>query len=123
MKQTKIAIAVIAIVAIATLTIGLAFAHYFGNPYNYGYPSDYANSIEEQDWWNEMREHMEDRFEGIEDEQWFDDMLTYMEEHWNEVQDQEWFNEMREYMEENHFGRYYKGNNGYYSGRHGCWGW
>jgi len=123
MKKTKIAVAVIAITAIATLAIGLAFAHYFGNSYNSGYSRDYANSVEEQEWWDEMRRRMEYRFEGIEDEEWFDDMLAYMEKHWNEVQDQEWSNEMREYMEENRISGYYNGKGGYYGGSRGCWGW
>lgn len=117
MKEAKIAIAAIALAAVATLMIGLAFAHYFNNQNNYPTTRDYTGNVEDQTWWNEMRERMQNRFEGIEDEEWFDDMLAYMEEHWNEIQDQEWFNEMQEYMQENRFNGYY----GY--GRHGCWGW
>ena len=123
MKKVKIGVAVTALAVISTLAIGLAFAHYLGNPYNSGYSKDYANSVVEQEWWDEMRRRMKYRFEGIEDEEWFDDMLAYKEGHWNEVQDQEWFHQMREYIEENRFSRYYNGNGGYYGGKRCCWGW
>ena len=126
MKATKIALALIAVIGLSAIITGLAFAHY-----TKAFVPATGNAEEpfDEDWWTEMREHMEARWSGIEDEEWFDDMNEYMEEHWNEVQNQEWFNQMLEYMEEqgyNHYGyRNYEDN--YYGfrgyGRRGCWGW
>jgi hypothetical protein len=74
---------------------------------------------------------MEARWTGIEDEIWFNNMTQYLEEHYDEVQNQEWFNQMLEYMEEQGY-YHYDGRNyddTYYgprsSGRRGfgCWGW
>ena len=129
MKNTKIAIALVAIVGLVTLTAGLAFAHYFGGPYN-----PITGSLQEsfdEDWWTEMKEHMEARWSGIEDEEWFDDMTQYMEEHWHEVQNQEWFEEMLQHMEDRGYYNYgFRGYGGSYFGSggfgrrgFGCRGW
>ena len=129
MKNTKIAIALIAAVGLVALTSGLVFAHYFTGPHN---PlTDSLHESINEDWWTEIREHMEARWSGIEDEQWFDDMLEYMEEHWSEVQNQSWFEEMVEYMEDKGYYHYgYRGyNSNYYDHRSyrgrgfGCLGW
>ena len=129
MKNTKIAIALVAVVGLVAVTVGLAFAHYFGAPYAPITGSSQENF--DEDWWTEMREHMEARWSGIEDEEWFDDMIQYMEEHWNEVQNQPWFDEMIEYMEDRGYYHYgYGGDYGNYFGPggfgrrgFGCWGW
>ena len=133
MKTLKIALALAAILGITTLTIGLTLAHYTHTPYDYMHS---AVPEADEDWWTEMGEYMEARWEGIEDEEWFDDMAQYMEEYWNEVQNQEWFNQMLEYMEEQGYYRYGYSLHGYgdyedkyygpgYNGRRGfgCWGW
>ncbi len=134
MEKIKIVIALVAVVGLVAVTVGLAFAHYFGGPYN-----PIIGSVQDgfdEDWWTEMRAYMEARWSGIEDKEWFDDMIQYMEEHYNEVRDQAWFDQMLEYMEDRGFYhpgyRGYEGNYfgpGYYgprsSGRRGfgCWGW
>ena len=129
MEKTKIAIVFVAVIGVFTLTVGLAFAHYFRTPYN---PStgSYQESIDEE-WWTEMREHMENRWSDIENEKWFNEMVQYMEEHWDEVQNQPWFEEMIEYMEERGYYHYgYREDDGNYFGSRpygrrgfGCWGW
>lgn len=127
MKTLKIALALAAITVIVNLAIGLSLAHYTDTPVDYMH--GYLPETENENWWTEMREHMEARWTGIEDEEWFDDMAQYMEEHWNEVQNQEWFNQMLEYMQEHgyypnyiNYGDYY-GPRGYGRGGFGCWSW
>ena len=74
---------------------------------------------------------MQARWGGIEDEAWFNEMVQYMEEHYTEVQSQEWFNQMLEYMEDRGYYHFDAGNYdaNYFgpgnSGRRGfgCWGW
>jgi len=129
MKTYKIALALAALIGVVTLTVGLTLAYYVNTPY--AYSNSYVSEAEREDWWNEMREYMEARWNGIKDEEWFDDMTQYMEEHWSEVQDQEWFDQMLEHMEENGYHPYgYNGFNGEYYGPRsfgprgfGCWGW
>ena len=128
MKNIKIALALLAVIGLVAITIGLGFAHYFGTPYDS--TAGLSESFDE-DWWTEMREHMEARWSGVEDEEWFDDMTQYMEEHWNDLQSQDWFEEMLHYMEDR--GYYHYGPRGYggsyfgsggFSGRgFGCRGW
>jgi hypothetical protein len=129
MEKLKIALALIAVIGLVVVTVGLSFAHYIGTPF-----STTTGSLQDtydEDWWTEMREHMEARWSGIEDEEWFDDMTQYMEEHYDEVRSQNWFDQMLEYMEDRgyyHYG-YTDNNDNYYgprsSGRRGfgCWGW
>ena len=128
MKTIKIALALIAVIGLSAIITGLAFGHYTRtNPFA---PATInAEETFDEDWWTQMREHMEARWSGIEDEEWYHDMTEYMEEHWNEVQNQEWLNQMLEFMEEkgyNHY-RYRNYEDNYYGpryyGRRGCWGW
>lgn len=127
MKNIKIAIALVAVVGLVAVTVGLAFAHYFGGPY-------YLSTVSlqegfDEDWWTEMREHMEARWSGLEDEEWFDEMTQYMEEHYNEVQSEPWFEEMLEYMEDRGYyghagyGVNFFGSGGFGRRGFGCWGW
>ena len=121
MKTLKITIILTAVVALATVTIGLTLAHNFGSEGFFGGMMGYTTPTEDEAWWTEMREHMEGRWTGIEDEEWFDDMTAYMEDHWVEVENQPWFDSMVEYIEEN--GHYGFGHNGYSLRGFGCWGW
>ena len=107
MKTPKIVIALTAIIAISTVTIGLSFAHYTNTPF-----TTRTNSVQDtfnEDWWTRMQDYMQARWNGIEDQTWFNDMTQYMEEHYDEVQNQEWFNQMLEYMEDR--GHYFGTNN------------
>ena len=133
----KIASALVAIIALTTLTVGLTLAHYTNTPYNY---NNTAVPQAGEDWWTQMREYMKARWNGIEDQEWFDDMAQYMEEHWNEVQNQAWFYPMIELMQEhgyqpynyepywhgpygyNRYDSYYYGSRSYGRG-FGCRGW
>ncbi len=120
MKNLKIVLAFAAIIGLAAVTIGLAFAHYSGTPFDYMH--NYTTETVDGDWWTDMREHMEARWSGIEDETWFMEMTDYMEEHWTEVQNQPWHDEMVEYMEENGY-HSYAGSGSFGRGGFGCWGW
>lgn len=134
MKNTKIALALVAVIGLVTVTVGLSFAHYIGTPYTTTTGS--LQDTFDEDWWTEMRSYMEARWTGIEDQEWFDAMTQYMEEHYNEVRGEGWFDQMLEYMEDRGF--YHNGFRGYddnydgsnyygprSSGRRGfgCWGW
>jgi hypothetical protein len=101
MKALKIALALAAIIGLTTFTVGLTLAHYTNNPYN-----NTAVPQADEDWWSQMQEYMQARWNGIEDQEWFDNMTQYMEEHWNEVQSQSWFNPMLEYMQEHGYQPY-----------------
>lgn len=120
MKTLKIILALSVVIGLIAVTVGLSFATFTGAPFDYmhGYVQNGIN----EDWWDEMLEHMEARWTGIEDEAWFDDMTQYMEEHYNEVQNQPWYDEMIEYMEENGY-HSYAGPRSSGRGGFGCWGW
>ena len=118
MEKTKIVILLIAVIALATVTIGLTFAHSIGGTDFFGGMMGYTPYSEGEDWWTEMREHMQGHWTDIEDEALFDDMTQYMEEHWTEVQNQEWFDPMVEYMQEH--GHYGYGHMGFGYRGFGC---
>jgi hypothetical protein len=126
MKTTRIALALIAVIGLSAIIAGLAFAQYTRT---FATATGNIQETFDEDWWTEMREHMQARWYGIEDEEWFNDMNQYMQEHWNEVQNQEWFNQMLEYMQEHGYHSYgynnyqdYHGPRSYGRG-FGCWGW
>ena len=128
MKTLKIALALAAIIGLTTFTVGLALANFTNTPNNYN--STAVPQAQTEDWWNQMQNYMQARWNGIEDQEWFDDMNQYMQEHWNEVQNQSWFNPMIEYMQEHGYQPYgYGSYDGYYYGPSsygrgfGCRGW
>jgi len=128
MKNLKIIIIATTIAVLAVATIGVALAQnyrntaYFGGMMGYSssnsddewwtemreHMDDQWNEIGDGDWWNEMREHMDDHWDAIQDEQWYTDMRAYMDEHLDDVENQPWFDEMTEYMEEQNFGSNYR---------------
>lgn len=108
MKNFKIIIIATTIAVLAVASIGAALAHNYGSPSYYGGMMGYSSPYEDEDWWTEMREHMDDPWDEVQDEVWFDEMRTYMNEHLDEVENQEWFDEMTEYMEEQRFDNNYR---------------
>ncbi len=104
MKNVKTIIIATTIAILAVATIGVALASTINNSPYYGGMMGYSSTPENEDWWNEMREHMEDHWNEIDDSDWWDEMIEHMEEHWDQVpdqvQDKEWFNDMRAYMDE-----------------------
>lgn len=150
MKNLKIIILATTIAIVATATIGVALAYSYVNSPNYGGMTGYSTPVSDEDWWNEMIEHMEDHFNEVEqttngswwdgmiehmdehldevppeiqDQEWFNDMRTYIEGHIDEVQSQDWFEEMTQFMEEQNFGNGYSYSNSPRSYGRGCWGW
>jgi len=121
MKTLKIALALAAVIGLATLTVGLALAHFTNTPYNYNNTA--VPEAQTNDWWNQMRKYMEARWTGIEDQEWYNDMVQYIEEHWNEVQNQAWFNQMLQYMQEHGYEPYRYGSYGYGSYGYGPYGY
>ncbi len=108
MKNLKIIIiATISILSFAIIAVALA-----DNGDMMGYGGMMGSSYnEDEDWWTEMREHMDDHMDEVQDEEWFNDMRAYMDDHLDDVENQDWFDEMTQYMEEEH-------NNGDWHG--GC---
>lgn len=120
MKNLKLILVVATVTVLAVATIGVVFAHNYGESYYgmMGYSTDY----EDDDWWNEMRDRMEDHWDEIQDEEWFDDMQAYMDNHLDDVEDQDWFDEMTQFMEDR-----WSGQDGYsrssgFRGYGGCHG-
>jgi len=101
-------IAIVAILAVATISVALADN---GDTMRFGGMMGYSGNDSDEDWWTDMREHMDDHMDEVQDESWFDEMSTYMDEHMDNVENQDWFDEMTQYMEE-------ENNNGDWHG--GC---
>jgi hypothetical protein len=95
MKNLKIALALAAIIGLTTFTVGIALANITNTPSTSAVPQ-----AQTEDWWNQMQEYMQARWNGIGDQEWFNNMTQYMEQHWNDVQNQTWFNPMLQYMQE-----------------------
>ncbi len=129
MKTKTLAILLVALAVLAPVTYVLAVSNsngYSRNSSTYGMmggTTDNTNSnnmmndgesIEDQDWWDEMKEYLDDQVDelnetteqGTQDkdfEDWWDEMTAIMEDHFGDINDEEWFNEMNAYME-NHWG-------------------
>jgi hypothetical protein len=146
MKNLKIIGITATIAILAIVTTGVVLAHNFTTNQYYsrtGYSAPLEdvdrwdemvehmeerwNEVNEDDWWNEMIEHMDDHWDEapqeIQDEEWFNDMRAYMQEHLDDVQSQEWFDEMIEFMEDQR--SEYRYQYEYYprSYGRGCMGW
>jgi hypothetical protein len=148
MKNLKIIILATTIAILAVATVGVVLAHRFASPY-YTRQTQYSTPISNEEWWDEMIEHMEERWnqvdqttdgdwwdemiehmedrwdnvpQQVQDEEWFNDMRAYIQDHVDEVQTQDWFDEMTEFMEEN-FGNGYRYSYSPRSYGRGCWGW
>lgn len=96
MKNLKLILIATIVAVLAVATIGVAFADNYRDSSYYGmmgYDTDY----EAEDWWNEMRERMEDHWDEVQDEDWFEDMRAYMDDHLDDIENQNWFDEMYDY--------------------------
>ncbi len=150
MKNLKIIIIATTIAIVAVASVGAALAYSFvDHPYYRG-QTQYSTSISDEEWWNEMVEHMEEHWnevdqiddgdwwnemiehvdehldsvpQEIQDEEWFTDMRAYMEQQVDEVQTQDWFDEMTQFMEEQNIGNGYRYSYSPRSYGRGCWGW
>ncbi|MCW4051732.1 MAG: hypothetical protein NWE78_00810 [Candidatus Bathyarchaeota archaeon] len=50
----------------------------------------YGNGVNnDEDLWEEMREHMEDHMGEFEDQEWWDEMREHMEDHWDNLEEDE----------------------------------
>jgi uncharacterized protein YecA (UPF0149 family) len=45
------------------------------------------NDLADEDWFNEMTEHMEDHMGNIDNEDWGESMEKHMEEHWEGLEE------------------------------------
>ena len=120
MKNLKIALTLAAIIGLTTFTVGITLANITSTHNSY---NNNAVPQTDEDWWNQMQNYMQARWNGIEDQEWFDDMNQYMQEHWNEVQNQSWFNPMIEYMQEQGYQPYCYGPYGYAPYGYGPYGY
>jgi hypothetical protein len=149
MKNLKIIILATTIAILAVATVGVVLAYSFADSPYYTRQTQYSTSLSDEEWWDEMVEHMEEHWnqvdqtidgdwwdqmienmdnhldnvpQEIQDEEWFNDMRAYIQNHVDEVQTQDWFDAMTEFMEEN-FGNGYRYGYSPRSYGRGCWGW
>jgi len=85
-----------------------AFAHRGPSSSYYGVT---GSGFEDEEWWSEMKDYMEDHWEELEEakeqgelgeefEEWWDEMKERMEDRWADIDGEDWWDEMREHMEE-----------------------
>jgi len=120
MKNVKLIIIATTIAILTVGTIGVALAYNHERSSNYGGIMGYSTPNEDEDWWVEMREYMDDHWNEVQDEEWFNDMREYMDEHVDDVENQDWFDKMTKFMENQRYEYYYNYNNGYGYGYRGC---
>lgn len=131
--KTKLIIAIgITLGIVVWASIGIVLAHNFAtNPYYSGIRA-YSTPSDDEDWWNEMRQYMEEHWDEVDvatqqettDEE-FDDWWDEMKEHMEEglIDDNgDWWDDMREHMED-HWEELEDGDYGYGGFGRGCWGW
>ena len=120
MKSLKLILIATTIAILTVATIGVALAYNYGGSSYYGGMMGYSTPYEDEDWWIEMREHMDDHWNEIQDEEWYNDMRAYMNEHIEDVENQDWFDEMTQFMEDQRYESRYRFDSGYGYGYHGC---
>ena len=132
MKNLKIIAIAATIGIVAWAIIGVVFAHNFAiNPY-YSSMKEYSTPYEDEDWWSEMRQYMEEHWDQVDDatqqettdeefEHWWDEMKEHMEQGWSD-DGEAWWNEMREHMEDR-WEELEDGDYGYSGFGRGCWDW
>lgn len=119
MKNLKIILITTTIAILAIAAIGVAFAHNYGRSYDS--TTRYSTDYEREDWWNEMRDRMEDHWDEVQDEEWYDDMRAYMGDHLDNVEEQDWFDDMVEFMQDHdEYGYCYDDNYSYSYRYRGC---
>ena len=122
--RTKTLVLVLGLVVLAVaVPATYVLAHRGFSSSYYGVTGNTDNYDEE--WWQEMRTYMEQRWGEDIDDDWWNAMRAHMEQRWGETQTDAWWNEMREFMEErwadqNSYGPY-SGYGGY--GRCGGMRW
>jgi len=91
-KTLALALILVAIVLVAPVTYAIATSNSNGSFYGMmggGMMDDTdaedvmggTEHLEDEDWWDEMREHMDE----IEDDEWFDEMHEEMDEHMDDM--------------------------------------
>ena len=120
MKNKTLVLALtLAIIAVAALTT-YVLASRGSSSFYYCTTSD-VSKFQGEEWWNEMRTYMEQRWEYHEDDSWRDEMEAHMEQCWVNVDNEDGWNEMRQYMEERWEDQDLSGY-GHYGGYGGCGG-
>ena len=109
------------VLGLVALVIAIPASYVLAHPGSYYSVAE--QQYEDEEWWQEMRQYMEDKWDEEVDDDWWGEMRAHMEERWEGVHDEDWYQEMEQYMEERwenqDYGRYG------YSGFGGChrWGW
>ena len=115
MNGKKLAVVLGLVALIIAIPAGYVLAH----PSGYYYEAR-AEQYQDEDWWQEMRQYMEERWADEVDGEWWAEMRAHMENRWNGVEDEEWFQEMQQYMEERWQEQDRYGDSWGYGRRGGC---
>jgi hypothetical protein len=110
------------VLGLVALVIAIPASYVLAHPG--GYYSVAEQQYEDEEWWQEMRQYMEDHWDEEVDDQWWGKMREHMEDRWEDVRDEDWYQEMEQYMKERWDDQGYYGRYGY-GGFGGChrWGW
>lgn len=84
MKTKTLVLALTLVVLVVAASATYVLAHPSSGSSYYGVT---GSRFEDSVWWNEMRDHIEDRWADVEGEDWWNEMRQYMEERWTETED------------------------------------
>jgi hypothetical protein len=79
MKNGEFALLLTTLAVFAATSIGLSYAYNMGNSYH-GMMDIPPNELEGENWWNDMKTHMEEHWNNLEGEDWMEEMSNFMEE-------------------------------------------
>ncbi|MDG6221761.1 MAG: hypothetical protein IAX21_06355 [Candidatus Bathyarchaeota archaeon] len=114
------------ILGLVALVIAIPISYVLAHPGGYYYNAADVEHYQNEEWWQEMRQYMEQRWDDNAEDEWWNEMREHMEQRrWEGAEDEKWFQEMKQYMEErwedqDYYGRY-GGNGGF--GRCHRWNW
>jgi hypothetical protein len=105
------------ILGLVALVIVIPTSYVLAHPGGYYYDEVHREQFQDEEWWQEMRQYMEDRWDEEVDDEWWDEMRDHMEDRWEDVSDEDWYQEMEQYMEDHwkdqgYYGRYSYGGFG-----------
>ena len=87
------------VLGLLALVIAIPASYVLAHPGGY-YSDAFVEQDQDEDWWQEMNQYMDEHWREEVDDEWFDEMREHMEDRWTGTDDEDWFQEMEQYMEE-----------------------
>ena len=108
------------VLGLVALVIAIPASYVLAHPSGYYYNAADIEQYQNEEWWQEMRQYMENRWDNNVDDEWWNEMREHMEQRWDNVENEGRWQEMRQYMEDHWANQDNYASYGGYGGYGGC---